>query len=402
MNTIATRPLLLYSYLATEMLAPFFASFIIMNSIFVLVKIIPFLDTVLEMEIGFWDFIRSFSYLFPNMFLYSIPMSAMMGVIISFTRMSSDSEILAFKACGISIYRVLPPVVVVATVIAILTSYFSIQLIPAGANAMKQLMYQLAKEKIDKGIKEDRFTVTLGDLVVYVNKIDKKTNEWEDVWVSDMRGQETPLITMASSGKMITELGKMQVTIILYNGSIHKSMKNQSQIVTFDRYTIHIPLHPPKYSPGHLTTKTMSMAELQKMVHAPDSHPTQVKSAAIQYHKRIVLPFGCFVLALMGLPLGLQAGPGKKATGIPLGLAFFVLYYIFYIMGKSLAKETPMPPYLAMWIPNIIFLFLTIFFIHRVANEKPLLSERLRYFLSWIFSILWMLLFPQKCHTSGQ
>ncbi len=379
MNTFATRPLLLYSYLATEMLAPFLASFVIMNSIFVLVKIIPFLDTVLEMEIGIFDFMRSFSYLFPNMFLYSIPMSAMMGVIICFTRMSTDSEILALKACGISIYRILPPVVVTAAIIATLTSYFSIQLIPAGANAMKQLMYQLAKEKIDKGIKEDRFTVTLGDLVVYVNKIDKETNEWEEVWVSDMRGQKTPMITMASTGKMVTELGKMQVTIILRNGSLHKSPKNQSQIVSFDKYTIHIPLHPPKFNTGHQTTKTMSMNELVEMANDPTSNPKQKKNTMIQYHKRIVLPFGCFILAVMGLPLGLQAGPGKRAIGIPLGLSLFVLYYIVYILGKNLAEETSLPTYLAMWIPNVVFLILTLFFIYRVANEKPLVSERFRY-----------------------
>ncbi len=386
MNALGTRPLLLYSYLATEMLAPFFASFLIMNSIFVLVKIIPFLDTVLEMEIGLMDFIRSFSYLFPHMFLYSIPMSAMMGVIISFTRMSADSEILAFKACGISVYKILPPVVMVAAIIAILTSYFSIQLIPAGANAMKQLMYQLAKEKIDKGIKEDRFTVTLGDLVVYVNKIDKKTNEWKEVWVSDMRGQQTPIITMASTGKMITEMDKMQVTIILRNGSLHKSPKNQSQIVTFDQYTIHIPLQPPKYTPGHQTTKTMTMTELVAMTETHGPTAKRGKRALIQYHKRIALPFGCFILALLGLPLGLQAGPGKPATGIPLGLALFVLYYIVYIVGKTLAEETSLPIGVAMWIPNFIFLLTTLFFLHRVANEKPIVSEKIHYKIIEIFS----------------
>ena len=72
-------PLLLYSYLATEILAPFFASFLILNSVFFLVKLIPFLNVVLELNIGFADFVRLFSYLFPNIFLYSMPMAAMMA-----------------------------------------------------------------------------------------------------------------------------------------------------------------------------------------------------------------------------------------------------------------------------------------------------------------------------------
>ena len=80
------------------MLAPFFASFLVMNSVFFLVQLVPFLNVVLDLEINFVDFVRLFLYLFPNMFLYSIPMAAMMGVIIAFTRLSADTEILAFKA----------------------------------------------------------------------------------------------------------------------------------------------------------------------------------------------------------------------------------------------------------------------------------------------------------------
>ena len=86
-------PKLLYGYLATEMLAPFFASFIVMNGVFVLVKLAPFLNVVLELEVNFSDFLRLFCYLFPNIFIYSIPMASMMGVILSFTRLSADREI---------------------------------------------------------------------------------------------------------------------------------------------------------------------------------------------------------------------------------------------------------------------------------------------------------------------
>ena len=147
------NPQLLYTYLATEMLAPFFASFLIMNCVFFLVKLIPFLNFVLELQIDLSDFIRLFAYLFPNIFLYSIPMAAMMGVTIGFARLSSDSEILALKASGISMYNIIPPVIIVTAIISLFTAYFSIKLIPLSEIAMKQLTYQLLKEKVKKGIK---------------------------------------------------------------------------------------------------------------------------------------------------------------------------------------------------------------------------------------------------------
>ncbi|RWX51579.1 putative permease YjgP/YjgQ family protein [Candidatus Electrothrix marina] len=159
-------PLLLYSYLATELLAPFFASFLILYGVFFLIRLIPLLEIVLELGINFPDFIRLFSYIFPHMLLYVIPMASMAGVIIGFTRLTNEREILALKACGISLRQMLPPVIIVSAFIAALTGYFSVRLIPAGEIAMHQLMFQLAKEKIDSGIKEKKFTEALGDLVV--------------------------------------------------------------------------------------------------------------------------------------------------------------------------------------------------------------------------------------------
>ncbi len=375
MTFFRPKPLLLYSYLATEMLAPFFASFVIMNCIFFLVKLIPFLDVVLELNISFSDFIRSFSYLFPNMLLYSIPMASMMGVIIGFTRLCNDSEILAFKACGISIYNILPPVIMVSFVISMITAYFSINLIPAGEIAMKQLMYQLAKEKIDKGIKQKQFTAALGDLVVYVEEVDKKTNEWKDVWVSDMRGQKTPTITMAQTGMMSTDLKSLLVTITLNDGSLHRSNTKQSQIVTFDHYTINIPLTPPTSSKNIIGIAGMNMGQLQEKAVYYGKSSKLGRKYLVHYHKRLALPVGCLIMSLMALPLGLQAGPGKRASGIPLGLAFFIFYYVVHTIGKTLAEDTSVPVAIAMWTPNIFFAIITAFAIVRVANEKPLLPE---------------------------
>ena len=205
-------PLLLYSYIAAELLAPFFASFLILYGVFFLVRLIPLLEIVLDLGIGLADFMRLFAYIFPHMLLYVIPMASMTGVIIGFTRLTNEREMLAFKTCGISLRRMLPPVLLLAAIISLLTGYFSVHLIPAGEIAMRQLMYQLAKEKIDKGIKEKKFTEALGEVVVYVDKTDDN-DLWKGVYVSDMRGRQQPIIIMAKRGHMQADISKMAVTI---------------------------------------------------------------------------------------------------------------------------------------------------------------------------------------------
>ncbi len=381
-------PKLIYSYLATEMLGPFFASFLIMNCVFFLVKLIPFLNFVLELNIGLADFIRLFSYLFPNIFLYSIPMAAMLGITIGFARLSSDSEILALKASGISIYQILPPVVIVAGLIALLTGFVSIQLIPQSAVAMKQLSYQLLKEKISSGIKEHMFTEALGDVVVYVDKIDKKTGEWTDVWVSDMRGVDNPIVTMASTGQMNSSIENMTVSIALRNGSLHKPGIDNAQIVQFNQYQINIPLQLPDARAARLKKTALTMAELRMEAQQAKENVQEGRTVLIEFHKRLVLPVGCLIISLIGLPLGLQARPGKKAIGIQAGLAIFVFYYVFFTFGKALAEQGVLPVWLAMWSPNVLFFGLALFWIIRIANEQPLFPVALTAFLGKISSMV--------------
>ncbi|MEN8188321.1 MAG: LptF/LptG family permease [Thermodesulfobacteriota bacterium] len=372
-------PFLLYSYLVTEMLGPFFASFVIMNAVFFLVRLIPFLNVVLDLNIGPADFVRLFSYLFPNMFLYSIPMAGMLAVIVGFTRLSADTEILALKASGVSIYQTLPPVMIFGIIISLVTGYFSIKLIPVGEIAMKQLMFQVAKEKIDKGIKEHQFTDALGDVVVYVNRIDKETGRWKDVWVSDKRGHYYPTITMAHEGVMRTDLAAMSVTIILKEGTLHRPGKKGSQVVSFDRYQINIPLQVPtvigKENVAARSSSTLSMAELKASAEEIGPSTPRGRYRLVQYYKRLVLPVGCFILTLLGLPLGLQSGPGRKAAGLPLGLGFFILYYVGYTLGKTVAEDSNLPVIIPIWAPNLIFLIGAIILIHRVAREKPLFPK---------------------------
>lgn len=386
-------PQLLYSYLATEMLGPFFASFLVMNCVFFLAKLIPFLNFVLELNIGFADFIRLFSYLFPNIFLYSIPMAALLGVTIGFARLSSDSEILALKASGISMYQILPPVILVATLIAILTSYVSIKLIPLSAVSMRQLSYQLLKEKISNGIKEHEFTEALGDVVVYVDTIDKVSGQWTNVWVSDMRQVDNPVVTMATSGNMNSSMSEMMVSIELKDGSLHKPGIDNAQIVQFDKYRINIPLHLPETSAARLQKSALTMKELLVNAQLQANDNAKNRELLIEFHKRLVLPVGCLMISLLGLPLGLQARPGKKAIGIQAGLAIFILYYILFTFGKAWAENGIFPVWLAMWSPNFLFFSLAVFWIIRVSDEKPLIPEALSLLLKKTLAVIF---FPLK------
>ena len=377
-------PFLLYSYIAAELLAPFFASFVLLYGIFFLVQLIPLLDVVLVLRIGIADFIRLNAYLFPHMLLYIIPMASMIGVIICFSRLANDREILAFKACGISLRQMLPPVLVVSAVIAAVTGYFSVKLIPRGEQSMKQLMFQLAKEKIDKGLKEREFTEALGDIVVYVEDIDEQQN-WHGVYVSDSRGRVQPLITVARSGQLRSDVEHMQAVVVLENGTLHNVdntlvhknyLRQDNQVLRFKRYQLQIPLQTPGGGLGKQGRGAMTQSQLLAAAKQVGRHSKEGLSYRSTFHHRLSMPVGCFILSLIGLPLALQAGPGRRAVGIPLGLAVCVGYYSAFTLAKVLCESRILPMALGMWLPNALFLIFALYFLWRVDQERPLLPER--------------------------
>jgi lipopolysaccharide export system permease protein len=373
-------PLLLYSYVVTELLAPFFASFLIIYGVFFLIRLIPLLEIVLDLGINFPDFIRLFSYIFPHILLYVIPMASMTGVIIGFTRLTNEREILALKSCGVSLRQMLPPVFIMAAVIASLTGFFSVRLIPAGEIAMQQLMYQLAKEKIDQGIKEKQFTEALGEVVVYVDTIDEE-ERWHGVYVSDMRGRQQPIIIMAQRGQMQADIKNMSVTIVLEQGSLHSTEGYDGQTILFHRYQLQIPLRPPTRIGGDDITQrskgSMSQEDLLRAARHPEVHPQDAITFMTEYHHRLTLPVGCLILSLLGIPLGLQAGPGRRAVGVPLGLAFFVFYYIVSTIAKVLVEDGQLAVGPGMWLPNLFFMLVLVMIFRRVERERPLVPERL-------------------------
>lgn len=370
-------PFLLYSYIAAELLAPFFASFLLLYGIFFLVQLIPMLDTVLALQIGLADFVRITSYIFPHMLLYIIPMAAMAGVIIGFSRLANDREILAFKACGVSLRQMLPPVLVISATIALVTGYFSVRLIPLGQQAMKQLMFQLAKEKIDKGLKEKEFTEALGELVVYVDEIDEN-QDWHGVYVSDMRGRAQPLVTMAKTGRLTADVERMEAVVELENGTLHNVDGEDNQVLRFKRYRLQIPLRPPgSEGPGKPSRGAMTQEQLAEAALLVGPESKEGLSYRSAFHHRLTMPVGCFILSMIGLPLALQAGPGRRAAGVPLGLAVFVAYYIAFTVSRVMCENGTLPMILGMWLPNILFFLFALYFLRRVDQERPLLPEPL-------------------------
>ncbi len=383
-------PRLLNTYLINQVLAPFYASLIILTSILFLSRLIPILDIILGYNIGLVDFFRLYAYFTPQLMLFALPMSGMMGVILGTTALNNENELMVLKTSGISLYRMLPPIILVALSAALLTGLFSIYLLPAGKKAKVELAFQLVKEKIERSIPEKRFSESLGDIVLYADSIDQKTRAWKGVYISDMKDPRHPITIISESGIISADSTRGTLSISLQNGVLNRTSADAVQTINFKGYDMNLPLETPTSNPlAKVDETTMLQNELLAEADRKGRNSREAATYLIEFHKRLALPVSCFILTLLGFPLGFLSGPRHKTIGIPLGLAIFVLYYVLFTGSKIISESMLLPAGIAIWLPNLLFLILTTLFIKSVAREgHTLYLEKFHDFTYAIYSRL--------------
>ncbi|MBA3038037.1 MAG: LptF/LptG family permease, partial [Desulfobacterium sp.] len=164
-NTIVSR------YLFKEMLSPFAINTLFFTFLFLMAKILFVTNLVVNYNMSLSKIGLMFLYIIPNFLVFVIPMSVMMAILLTFLRFSSDNEIIALKTGGISIYGLLPPVLIFCFIGCILTFLISVYAMPWGRLSIEKLTMEIAQTNFEIGLKERTFNDNFKNIMLYVNKI---------------------------------------------------------------------------------------------------------------------------------------------------------------------------------------------------------------------------------------
>ncbi|MDP2104882.1 MAG: LptF/LptG family permease, partial [Desulfobulbaceae bacterium] len=351
---------ILYSYLLSEMTAPFLASLLIMTGVLFLGQLLQTFNLVFALGIGWADFIRLTLYLMPKLMMFSMPLASMLGVVLAFNRLAMDHEFLALRAAGVKLRQIVTPVAIFALTVTCIAGYSTIVLMPKGLINMEFLMLKLAREKIDRSIKEGTFSDSLAGIVAYVERIDPASGEWQEVYLYDGRNQDQPMTITAKAAHLTADYASLLLGLHLTNGTIDFIDSQISRHIDFERYSINLPVTLPKTGADKgPNPREMSQAALR--IAAGKGGARSERNMMIEYHQRITLAAGCFILTLLGLTFAARSRPGVRSLAIPAGLFFFLLYYVLFSFTETVAENwtIPIPLPLILWAPNLLFSTLT-------------------------------------------
>jgi lipopolysaccharide export system permease protein len=331
---------------------------------------------IVNHKVGIGPVCLLLAYTTPYFLQYIIPMSVMMAVLMTFLRMSSDNEIMALKAGGVSIYRLLTPVLTFSLLGTLITGYMTIVGVPVGADRFKSLLFDVATSNLNVSLKERTFNDSFKNIMLYVNKIDPLSGQLHNVLIEDSRTTGVNNTVVARTGVLFGEPQEMIYHLRLFDGTINQldRQDRSSNTINFKTYDIRLDLKEAMAARGPAGKRPdeMHLAHLQDYLAQMKGNDQKYFKALLKYYKKFSIPVACLAMGLLAMPLGIQTRNSKKAFGIGLCLVFFLLYYLLLSVGSALGENGRYPPVVGMWLPNVVLGGFGILLLIWSAREKQI------------------------------
>lgn len=380
-NTIVNR------YIFKEMIPPFVLNIVFFMFIFLLTQLLEITNMIVNYKVSLSIIGWLLVYSMPYFLVFIIPMSVMMTVLLTFLRMSSDNEITALKSGGVNIYQILPPVFLFCFIACFFTGVMIIYGLPWGKSSLKQMTVELAKSSIDVGLKERTFNNSFKGVMLYVNKIDMRNKELIDIFIQDERNRNASVTVIAPRGQIFTDPERFLFHLRLFNGTINQAdlQKRSVNSAHFETYDVRLDLQKAveNIGLGPKDEKEMSLSELRQYIKEAKEKDARYYSALLEFHRKFSIPFACFALGLLAVPLGVQSKSARKSFGLGLGLFMFLFYYLLLSAGLVFGEAGKYPPLIGMWVPNIVTAGIGAFLLNRTVKGRPIYIDMLPRLVKW-------------------
>lgn len=371
-NSIVNR------YIFKEMIPPFLINLGFLSFVFLLAQILEITNMIVNYKTSLISILLLIVYTMPDFLVFTVPMSVMMAILLTFLRMSADNEIIAIKAGGGDVNHLVFPVFLFCFIGFLITFGMSVYGVSWGKNSYKKLAIEIASAGVDAGIKERMFNDSFDGIMFYVNKIDVKNKMLHDIFIHDDRNEKNKSTVIAPRGKRFINSGNQtSVTLRLFDGVINRvnSETNSVNTISFETYDINVPLKKVSGQKKESNVKErdeMSVSELRSYINDKTNDESLRRAASMELNEKIAIPFACFALGMLAMPLGLKSAFSKKSSGLGLGLACFLMYYFLMGFGWSAGKGGLLLPVVGMWLPNILMGSLGFYMYIRVSREKSI------------------------------
>ncbi|MFW5962105.1 MAG: LptF/LptG family permease [bacterium] len=345
-------------YIIKEISKPFLMGIIIITIIMLSSFLFQLSDLIIIKKIPISTVAKLLLYQLPQLIVQTFPIAVLFATTTSIGTLSKENEFTALRMGGVSLYRLMIPLIIFGIIISIFTYIFNEEIVPWSTHEAKMIMRENIIKEASPEIKEDVFLKGPQNKLFYVREYNKNKKELRDIVIYDLakKNKAFPDIIIAQEG-IISE-----VSWELKNGLIHE-YDNGGKILLetqFNKMEFEALKETEKIFANQKTTDEMNRKELEKEITLFQRSGINISSLLVDYHLKLAIPFTPFIFIFLGVPLSLNNKKGK-GVNILLSIVIIFSYYLILSLARSFGKNEMLPPLMAAWLTNIFFTVIGVF-----------------------------------------
>ena len=328
--------------------------------------------------------------LLPGVLVFSIPLATLAGIIIGFSRMGSDSEIVAMRAAGVGSWTMIWPALLIGLVFTGATTYLHLKEAPEAARDLERIALQGMLAKLDSPVEPRTFS-TLPRNVIYVRDGNKELGTWGRVFIFAQQSDQTTKVFTARSGRIDSsgEQSELVLTDVLATkfptsqaqpeaapNTSSSPVDEKSYVVERSdqlRFSINTGRADlvQRLNERDTNADAMDWADLRARVDA--GSPAQQKEAVRVLNRRAALSVAPLFFSFLAATLGVRIRRGGRSVGVLLTLIVVIVYYLVSLLGESLARVGTVSPYVGPWLATVFIFGLSLVFL--IVSRVPFISS---------------------------
>jgi lipopolysaccharide export system permease protein len=359
------------NYLLKELSGPFILSLIISTFILTTSNLIQMADMIINKGVGFMQMMMLLAYLMPSLLMFTVPISVLSAVLLGFARLTSDNEIIALRASGVSLIRLSAPILIIGFIISLFC-------IPLNYNIMPEAGFKARKLVKDIGIKNPTallepgvFVKVFKDYIIFVYDI--KGNELINVRIYQPQDDGPTRTVIAEKGVIIPQDNHDSIKIKLTNGIADETdPENPANFykLMFKNYYMTLNLEDSfKKQNTEKKARELNFQELKSEIRNFRAKNIDTTPLQIEMHNKISFAFSSLIFILIAIPIGVNTHRREKSVNFGMALVIFLIYWGLMLAGVALVMKKILPVWLGVWGPNIIFVLLAIFLFIRGSKR---------------------------------
>ncbi len=341
-------------YIIKKFLAILFYNILAFIVLFVVIDLIENLDKFLSYDATFAQVTWYYIYYIPFIIILTLPVSMLLSSLFSLGTMAQYNEITAIKTSGVSLYRIIAPVLVLAFLISIVSGLAGESVVPL-ANRARLDIYRYDIKKETRRLKTARQQLAIQD--------GKNRQMFIQFYETSKQRAHLVNILWEKNGKITQRLDarymqwnnkKHDWTLI---GVTKRVLTDSSEKITrYDslQYTSS-QITPDDLVDLEIQPEEMTYGELDRFVDKMTNLGADARRWLVDLYMKISYPFANFIIVLFGAPLASKKRRSGTAIGFALALLISFIYFLFLRTGQVLGHKGDFTPWIAAWIGNMVF-----------------------------------------------